>query len=131
MMWVFDHRGCTESEIKPLIDVSLAAENPHAWADGAAAAKLYPDDRFISRLVALAQQDLDARFPARREAIYALALNRTDQSVAALRQLLEDRNVWTQHEAWGAVRSAWHFRHVTKGRPLLPDDFDPKYRQPY
>ncbi len=131
LMWVLYHRGCTEDEIKPLIAVSLAPEHPHAWADGAAAAKLYPDDRFIARLVALAQQDVDARFPARREAIYALALNRTDQSAAALRQLLDDRNVWTQHGAWGAVRSAWHFRHVTKGRPLLPDDFDPKYCQPY
>jgi len=131
MLWALHHRGCTEQDIKPLIDVSLAESHPYSWVDGAAAAKLNPDDRFVPRLVALATRDIDARLPERKQAIYALAIHRTDESVATLRQLLADRNEFTAAMAFGAVRWAWHLRHLTKGRPLREDDFDPKYRQPY
>jgi HEAT repeat protein len=61
-------------------------------------------------------------------AIYALAKNRTDESVAALKKLLSDADTGQESErirqtVANAVRSAYNFRGHSQGRPLKEDDF--------
>lgn len=119
-------RGCTTEQIKSLIEVSLSPQkNWDAWRYGAMAAEAFPDDRFTARLIAIAN---DPGGRARDEAIHSLATNRTDESVAALKQLLRSADESTRRSAQHAIRSAYR-RHGRPGRPLRDDDFDLVYRK--
>ena len=131
MLRILKHRGLPSEQIKPLIEVSLSPEHPDAWRHGALAAQQYADDRFTTRLIAIAT---DPKTDARSQAIYALAFNRTDASVAALKGFLREpdpphpigRTIrqTTEH----AIRTAYLGRGNTEGRRLRKDDFDPKYQ---
>ena len=125
--------GCPREQIKKLIAISLFADHPAAWAEGALAAQHYGDDAFTARLVAIAT---DPQSSGRDQAIYALALNRTDESVEALKQLLQDQKARPfggrsiGQETAQAIRTAYLYRGNAEGRPLRPDDFGPEFQHP-
>ncbi|MCB9768591.1 MAG: hypothetical protein H6752_10375 [Candidatus Omnitrophica bacterium] len=120
-------RGFTCEQIKPLIEASLAIDHPNAWPEGALAAQICADDCFTERLIAIAT---DPTSYARKQAIAALAKNRTDDSVAALKGLLEEPESpqmsgmsirqWTEQ----TIRRAYRSRGISEGRPLETEDFD-------
>jgi HEAT repeat protein len=87
------------------------------------AAQQHPDDAFASRLVAIAT-DTGLEANARVRTIYALAANRTDESVKALKVLLTDSNERIRSATKQAINTAYHYRGVWTGQPLKPDDFD-------
>jgi hypothetical protein len=119
----------TSADLKPLMQRLLASPDNAAAEQiaGVNLARMFPDDSLNPRLAALAQ---DRGAPGRCIAIYALALNRTDDGVRALKTLLNgpDRSIsgWIED----AIRTAYTSRGDTPGRPLRPDDFDPKYQHP-
>ena len=63
-------------------------------------------------------------------AVYALALNRTDEGVKTLKTLLHDPDPKVSKLAEEAIRNAYTSRREARGRPLRADDFDAKFQQP-
>ena len=118
--------GPTEDEMKQYIRRSLEADSPQTWSAGALAAQQYPDDAFNSRLIALATEPKGS---ARMQAIYALARNRTDDSVKTLKALLDDPDNQIHDTAERAIRSAYTSQGNSRGRPFGPDDFDQRYQE--
>jgi hypothetical protein len=117
MQWALEVLGATPAEMRAAIARSLAPDNRPAWPQGALAAQIHGDDAFTARLVALAT---DPQSGAQDQAISALALNRTDAGVAALRKLrLGPRPAWTEQ----CIRTAYVARGAAEGRPLRKDDF--------
>ena len=118
--------------MKKLIAISLAPDHPGTWVEGAVAAQRACDDAFTPRLIAIAN---DVQSNARFQAIFALAMNRNDASVAALKLLLADQTVpphsaqTIAHMAGSAISTAYQYRGESDGRKLRPDDFDPEYQQ--
>lgn len=126
MQYVLGEYGCTAPEIHPLIERSLAPDNPGTWASGALAAQQYARDDFTPRLMAIATNPASK---ARSQGIYALALNRTDDSVKALKTLLSDPDKSIRDTAAQAIQTAYNYRGNSQGRPLQPEDFEEKYRR--
>jgi hypothetical protein len=126
MSYVLAQYGCTAKDMAPLIARSLAPENPHAWAIGALAAQQYADDALTPRLIAIAT---DPKSEARPQAICALALNRTDESVATLKMLLQDADESVRRTTTNAIRSAYLYRGNSLGRPLANADFEEEFRR--
>ena len=133
MFYILKQRGVTREQIKPLIEVPLSPDHPAAWHEGALAAQQYADDRFTLRLVAIAT---DPESTARPPAIYALAFNRTDESVATLKKLLREpdppnpKGQTIRQTTEAAIRSAYRYRgNNTEGKRLREDDFDVKYQE--
>jgi hypothetical protein len=130
MLNVLKKQQASAAQTKNVIQVSLSAEMPSAWADGALAASEYPDDAFTKRLAEIA---LNEKSPVRREAVHALAANRTDESVAALKALLADgsrpygANAPTMAQLAGeAVKTTYWLQGSGSGptgRPFRNDDF--------
>ena len=119
--------GCSEEDMRVSIERSLRPDSPRTWSAGALAAQQHPNDAFTPRLIALAtDRELDEN--ARTRAIYALAANRTDESVKALKSLLYDPNERISSGVKQAINTAYHYRGVWTGRPLRPDDFDQALR---
>jgi hypothetical protein len=127
MQHVLTEYGCRSEELEPLIERSLAAENPQSWAAGALAAQQYANDVFTPRLIAVATEPQNA---ARERAIYALAANRTDESVKTLKALLDDPDPKIRETTERAIRISYSSRGIWQGRQLKVEDFDEKYRQP-
>ncbi len=107
-------------EMYPLIEASLSIENPKAWTVGALAAQHYGNDRFTPRLIVLTT---DPKNKDRVQGIYALALNRTDEGVKTLKDLLDDPDPKVRYEVVRAIDTAYHHRGNSMGRPLKPEDF--------
>jgi hypothetical protein len=126
MQYVLTGYGCDRDDFVPLIKASLAPENRTSWQEGALAAQQYSDDAFTPRLIALATERNGA---ARGRAIYALALNRTDEGVQALKALLVDADKNIRSTTENAIRTAYRYRGNSKGRLLKPEDFDSSYQQ--
>jgi len=127
MQNVLSEYGCRGGEFRPLIERSLAPENPQSWMAGALAAQQYANDIFTPRLIALATEPQN---PARVQAIYALAANRTDESVKTLKVLLNDPDPKIRQDVEQAVRTSYNYRGIWQGRLLKPDDFDAKFQEP-
>jgi HEAT repeat protein len=120
-------------KLQPLIERALAAENDDLgeWRSGAGLASYsYYDDSFVPALIAIAcNTNADAN--CRGAAITALANNRTDAGVFALKSLLNDPDpkLWTplaiaiENGLTIGVRSP-------TGRQLLPGDFTPAEVRP-
>jgi len=130
LLGTLEVRGINKKEIKSLIEISLSPEHPDAWESGAFAAQRYPDESFVPRLIAIATDPKTAT----RAAIQALAHNRTDASVAALKKLLkEPDSVKIDRESIrkiteDAIRSAYKYPRKDKSKQLRKDDFDEKYQ---
>ena len=126
MCFLLNQYGCTAQEMTPLVERSLAPDNRLAWVSGALAAQQYADDALTPRLIAMAT---DPRSEARDQAIYALALNRTDESVKTLKRLLESAEESVRRTTTNAVRMAYLYRGKCEGRPLKEADFEATFRQ--
>jgi HEAT repeat protein len=104
----------------------LLASTDNALA-GVNLARMFPDDTLTPKLVTLAKNPL---FTYRVNAIYALALSRTDDGVQALKTLLHGPDQRISELTAEAIRYAYTARGGEPGRPLRADDFDAKFQQP-
>jgi hypothetical protein len=125
MQHVLIEYGCKSKELQPLIERSLAPENLQSWMAGALAAQQYANDAFTPRLIALATESQNV---ARVQAIYALAANRTDESVKALKALLNDPDPKIREHTERAIHISYSSRGIWQGRPLKPADFDARFQ---
>ncbi len=130
MFPILQTAGLTDAQLKKIIAVSLSADHPASHNAGASAACKFGDDAFTPRLISIAL-NTDRNNPAFEMAIYALALNRTDESVEVLRQFLKETPPTRPNApdaakaARRAIRMAYKSnRTYIHGRALLPDDFD-------
>ena len=128
MQQILSYYGCTNrEELMPIIARSLAPDSTNTWQAGALLAQQYADDSYTPRLIALATE---TNSPARDQAIYALAANRTDEGVRVLNALLHDPDLRISQTTRNAVKTAYNYRGIWRGRPFKPEDFEEKYRQP-
>jgi hypothetical protein len=111
----------------PLIEGLLAYNGPYLPLDGVDFAVWFGDDALTPTLVALATKP---GFACRANAIYGLALNRTDEGIKTLKTLLNDPDPIIAKTTEQAIRSAYTSRGDARGRPLRADDFDARLQQP-
>jgi hypothetical protein len=127
MDYVLHQYGCTGKEWRVIIGRSLAEDNPHSWAAGAMAAQGEADDTFVPRLIAIATGATNEI--TRVRAIFALAMNRTGESVKTLKSLLNDPNEVIRSITEVAIRQAYCYCGRYGGKPLRPDDFEKKLQR--
>ena len=126
-MFVLLGVGASETEIVRVIDRSLQEDRRSSWSAAASGATLYGDDRLMLRLIAIAETIGE---PARIQAIQAIANNRTDAGVAALKRLLDDPDPKLRRHVRDAIRAAYARPRAPeslymrpRGRFLLDTDF--------
>jgi len=124
--WTPGHDPLSKAEWNTMIVRSLASDNPVCWSEGSLVAQTHPDDAYTKRLIEIAESP---QSKARGPAIYALAFNRTDNSVKALKSLLNDPEDWVREAAKSAIKLAYS-DHSFPGRRLLDTDFDQSFRKP-
>ena len=118
----------TLEDMKPLIQHLMSSDNQILGVDTAInLIGQFGGDDFTTQLIAIATSPGTY---TRDSAIYALALNRTDEGVKTLKTLLNDTDPKVCTWAENAIRSAYTSRGNSRGRPLKPDDFDKQYQQP-
>ena len=115
-------------DLRPLIERLLASDNEalQLQLSGALLAKSFGSDSLTPQLVALTNASPAIRY----QAISALALNRTDEGVKTLKALLNSPDPSLSQTAESAIHNAYTARGDARGRPLRPDDFDAKFREP-
>ncbi len=114
------------NDLKPIIERSLAADNPGEWRAGAGlAGHSYYDDAFTARLIVIASGTNNQLF-SRESAIEALACNRTDAGVKTLKTLLNDPDPQFRAQLAWAIRMGCSSIKTATGRHLQPEDFDAK-----
>ena len=125
--------GCSEEQIRWFIRLGLSEEARKAWPGATQLAARHPDDANMERLATIATGW--TRGPhgswadeTRVWAIQALAQNRTDESVKALRELLEHKYRWVREDTKAAIVAAYKLPGSAPGRRLLESDF-PKLRK--
>jgi hypothetical protein len=113
-------------EIRTFIERMLASGKMEDQMRGVGLAEWFGDDALTPKLVALATN------PGvnRSTAIYALALNRTDEGLKTLKALLNGPDPKVSKIAAEAIRYAYTSRRGYHGRPLRVDDFDARLQQP-
>lgn len=126
-MFVLLGVGASEAQIVRVIDRSLQDDRRSSWPAAAFGATLYGDDRLMPRLIAIAEMNGE---PARIQAIQAIANNRTDEGVAALKRLLDDPDPELHRHVIEAIREAYARPRAPgtlymrpRGRFLLDTDF--------
>ena len=119
--------GASEARIVRVIDRSLQDDRRSSWPTAAFGATLYGDDRLMPRLIAIAETIGE---PARIQAVQAIANNRTDKGVAALKRLLDDPDPALHRHIVEAIRAAYARPRAPeslymrpRGRVLLDTDF--------
>lgn len=127
MQTVLEAFGCSEEEFKEIIGISLASDNLDVLGEAAGAAQEHPHDGHIPALIVIAT---DANRPEpnrafyaieRHRAIYAIAFNRTDEGVKALKGLLKDPDDDIRRTTEDAIRQAY------KRHPIYPKFSDAEY----
>ncbi len=122
-----------KSKLKPLMARALAATNDDLgeWHNGAVlAVNTYYDDSFLPALIAIACNS-NANASSRGAAVSALACNRTEPGVSAIRSLLNDPDpkLWTPLAI--AIENGLNIQVPTPtGRHLLAADFTPAEVRP-
>jgi HEAT repeat protein len=118
----------TAEEVKPLIRHLLESykENPDVIT-GVSLEAYFASGGFTQQLIPMAS---DPRSVARTGAIYALAMNRTEEGVRTLKALLHDRDPEIRKSTEQAIRGAYTSRGNARGESLKPGDFDASYRTP-
>jgi beta-lactamase regulating signal transducer with metallopeptidase domain/HEAT repeat protein len=120
-------RDFDATDMRPLIEWLLASTNSFDWGLGVKLAARFGEDSLTPKLVTLAT---NPGFADRDIAIYALALNRTDEGVQTLKTLLNDPDEKTRAMTEEFIRYAYKWGGDTPGKPLRADDFDAKFRKP-
>ena len=124
--------GFKHEDLTPIIERALAADNIDAWYDGAwLAAFCCYDNAFSPRLAAIATATNSPGL-ARGMAIEALAWNRTDAGVQALRKLLKepDHGIW--EPLVNGFSGGYNNEMVSAtGRHLQKEDFDAGDLRPF
>jgi len=127
MQTVLEAFGCSEEKFKEIIGISLASDNLDILGEGVGAAQEHPDDEHIPQLIAIAtdanRPDPNRPFYAieRHRAIYAIAFNRTDEGVKALKGLLKNPANDIRRTTEEAIRGAY------KRHPIYPKFSDAEY----
>lgn len=96
--------GCPAAAFKDLITKSLESDDPHILPVGAAAAAEYPHDSHMPRLIELAGGAGGYPSPY---AIKALASNRTDDGVAAMKRVLRQNSRDLARSCTHTIRQAY------------------------
>lgn len=117
---VLEQLQASRNTILELIGLSLEDERDAVQGEAVLAAQRYPDDRFMRRLIQCALRGRDL---TRERAIYAVAGNRTDAGVAALRTLRRDPHPEIRKITERALDTAYRMSESDPGRRLRPDDF--------
>jgi HEAT repeat protein len=114
--------------VKPLIQHLMSSDNQISGVSTAIELiGQFGGDEYTAQLIAIATNPgSNDRFSA----IFALALNRTDEGVKTLKALLNDPDQKIRSWAENAIRLAYTSHGNSRGRLLKPDDFDAKYQQP-
>lgn len=113
MQSVLEAFGCSEGQFKEIITISLASDNLDILGEGVGAAQVHPHDEHMPQLIAIATDAnrLDPERPfyaiERHRAIYAIAFNRTDEGVKALKGLLKDPADDIRRTTEEAIRRAY------------------------
>jgi hypothetical protein len=117
----------TVEDMKPLIERLMSPDNQNSGLDtGIGLIGQFGGDEFTARLIAIATSpDNNGRYSA----IYALALNRTDDGVKILKTLLADPDPKVSKMTEDALRNAYTSHGNSRGRLLRPEDFDAKFRE--
>lgn len=127
MIYVLEKYNLPDKEWVPLIARSLHEDSPDTWGAGArAAAPGHYDDTLTPRLMAIAT----GTNAASGQAIWALAMNRTDASVETLKSLLKSPNQDVRSTTEKAICVAYCYRGYYHGQKLKPDDFDKNFQAP-
>ena len=116
-------------DLRPLIERLLVSSNQALQLplSGVILAKRFGSDALNAPLIALTASPASE---VRGGAIEALALNRTDEGVKRLQELLHHPDVNLAQMATTAIRNAYLARGDALGRPLRPEDFPAEFRQP-
>ena len=132
MQSVLENYDCGEDELKDVISTSLASTNPYVMGAGVIAAQEHPHDEYTPRLISIATNP-DEESITRSRAIYAIAFNRTDEGVEALKNLLENPDESVRQTTARAINQAYKRQAIKtyKGRPLKKDDFGNEFRGNY
>jgi hypothetical protein len=133
MEYLLQDYGFNHEELKAIIERALASDNPGDWQ---AAARLATysnyDEAFTTRLTAIASSSNGAR----GDAIFALALNRTDAGVQTLKTLLNDADPNSWEPVALAILTGYESQRknftgrMFTGSRLHPEDFDAKDVRP-
>ena len=127
MVYVFENYNLSEKEWASLISRSLREDSSNTWEAGArAVAPGHYDDAFTPRLIAIATE----KSGASGQAIWALAMNRTDASVETLKTLLNSPDKDIRLTTEKAICVAYCYRGYYHGQKLKPEDFDKKFQNP-
>jgi len=118
MQSVLEEYGCPEEVFGEVIARTFESGDEKVLTTAAYAAQDYPDDAYMDKLIKLAQ---DANNPARHTAIWAVAYNRTDDGVAAIRGFLESEDDAIRESTERAIEQAYR-RH-----PRRPERVDSEY----
>ena len=118
MQSVLEEYGCGEEVFGEAIGRTFESGDEKALFAAVYATQNYPDDAYMEKLIELAQ---DANSPTRHAAILAVAYNRTDDGVAAIRGLLENEDEVIRKSTERAIEQAYR-RH-----PVRPERIDEEY----
>lgn len=127
MCTVLEVLDCREDDFKEIVAICLASDDLDIVAEGALAAQDHPDDDHMPALIAIATRDIDQKAnqrlyrTVRDRAIYAIAFNRTDAGVKALKRLLDDPDQQIRRTTEDTIREAYR-RH-----PRYPEHSDAEY----
>jgi hypothetical protein len=117
----------TAQDVKPLVTRMLASGNRSPDViTGVNLLEQFGSDDFTAQLIGIAN---DSSNFARDSAIYALALNRTDEGLKTLKSLLNSSDPKIRQATEEAIRWAYTSRGNSLGRPLQPGDFDKEFQQ--
>ena len=125
MQSALERFGCSDEQFRQIISLSLDSDNLDILNEGVLAAQEHPDDEHMPRLISIATDrnrvgpDRPAPAIERDRAIYAIAYNRTDEGVEALKALLKDPDKGIRKTSQDAIRQAYR-RHPEY--PKQPDD---------
>jgi hypothetical protein len=117
--------GCSEQKFKEIIAISLASNDLDILTEGVLAAQDHPDDDHMATLIAIAtgkhsQKENHRLYRITRDrAICAIAFNRTDEGIRALKRLSEDPDQQIRRTTEDAIREAYR-RH--REYPKYSDD---------
>jgi hypothetical protein len=124
---ILEAYNCDESIFTEAIAKSLQSQYLDIIAEATIAAQEHPSDEIMAGLITVAKGTLHpglnthAGRNARQRAIYAIANNRTDEGVEAIKVLLNDSDEGISDTAKDAIRQAYR-RH-----PKYPEQTDDEY----